>query len=293
MDTNLLSKMKLCAFADEADPNLDGQIAALKANNIEYLEIRGVNGKNISVLTSEEVKDAKAKLDDSGIKVWSIGSPIGKIDINAQFEPHLDMFCNLLDTAKTLGASHFRLFSFYGTNGGMEDVVFEKLNKFVEKAKGSNIILCHENESGIYGDVALRCVRIHQNIPSIKAVFDPANFIQCSQDTVEAWKSLSSYVEYIHVKDALQGGKVVPAGYGAGNVQLIIEDFANHIYNKTNNAPKLGVLSIEPHLFAFVGLKQLEGGKSEAEIDAKVGSLSFNNSREAFDAAANALKAIL
>ena len=43
-------KVKLCAFSDEADPSLEGQIAALKRNNVPYMEMRGVNGKNVTAL---------------------------------------------------------------------------------------------------------------------------------------------------------------------------------------------------------------------------------------------------
>ena len=74
--------IKLCAFSDEADSSLDGQIAALKRNNIPYMEMRTVDGKNVTTLTIEEAKAIKEKLDANGIKVWSIGSPIGKVDIN-------------------------------------------------------------------------------------------------------------------------------------------------------------------------------------------------------------------
>ena len=50
--------MRLSAFADEASVDLLGQIDALKRNNIEMLEIRGVNGeniKNISVVEDSSV----------------------------------------------------------------------------------------------------------------------------------------------------------------------------------------------------------------------------------------------
>ena len=71
MDVNT-NKIKLCAFADEADPMLDGQIEALKANDISLLEIRGVDGKNISAVTPEEAKEIRNKLDANGTieEVW-------------------------------------------------------------------------------------------------------------------------------------------------------------------------------------------------------------------------------
>ena len=46
--------IKLCAFADEADNSLLGQIEALKRNGISYIELRNLDGKNACDLTDEE-----------------------------------------------------------------------------------------------------------------------------------------------------------------------------------------------------------------------------------------------
>ena len=73
--------IRLCAFADEADASLRGQIAALKKNGIGLIELRGINGTNISKITEDEARKYKSELDEGGISVWSIGSPIGKIKI--------------------------------------------------------------------------------------------------------------------------------------------------------------------------------------------------------------------
>ena len=71
--------IRLCAFADEASNMIDGQIAAMKRNGIELLEIRGVDGENIKDITRDKAKEVRKKLDDAGLSVWSMGSPIGKI----------------------------------------------------------------------------------------------------------------------------------------------------------------------------------------------------------------------
>ena len=79
----------------------------------------------------------------------------------------------------------------------------------------------HENEKEIYGDNAKRCLEIMQEFygQHFKAVFDFANFVQCNQDTREAYQLLKPYISYIHIKDAkAESGIVVPAGYGDGNV---------------------------------------------------------------------------
>ncbi len=146
-------------------------------------------------------------------------------------------------------------------------------------AKGSGIVLCHENEKGIYGDIASRCLEIHRALPELKAVFDPANFIQCDQDTLEAWDMLKPYIHYFHIKDCVKGGGIVPAGLGDGHIPRLLASY---------NGIASNVLTLEPHLTKFVGLAALEGdGKSE------VGGLSFKNNDEAFDCAVDSLKKVI
>ena len=269
---------KFAAFADEADGRLTGQIKAMKENGIDYLEIRGVDGENISDISPEKAKEVRIQLDDAGLGVWSLGSPYGKTGICDDFAAHLDKFKRGLELAEILGAKHIRMFSFYVPSDDAErykDEVMTRLDKMINAAKGSGIILCHENEKGIYGDIASRCQEIHKEFPQLKAVFDPANFIQCGQDTKEAWKMLSPYVEYMHIKDAMADGSVVPAGKGIGNLPYLLENY------------KGSVLTLEPHLSVFDGFDKLE-----ADEKTKMG-YCYPSSRAAFDAAVNALKELL
>lgn len=145
--------------------------------------------ERILPIFQKKAKEVRSMLDDAGLAVWSLGSPYGKIGINDNFAPHLDKFKYGLELADILGAKHIRLFSFYITSGEEEryrDEVMDRLEQFILSARDSGIILCHENEKGIYRDNASRCEEIHKAFPQLKAVFDPANFIQCGQDTVEA-----------------------------------------------------------------------------------------------------------
>ena len=104
---------KLAAFADEADGQIDGQIKAMTENGISYLEIRGVDGQNIADISISKAKEVLQKLKDNDLKVWSLGSPFGKIGINDDFESHLDKFKKGLEISHTLEAKNIRLFSFY------------------------------------------------------------------------------------------------------------------------------------------------------------------------------------
>ncbi len=269
---------KLAAFADEADSRLSQQIKAMTENGIDYLEIRGVDSENISDITKDKAKEVRHQLEDAGLSVWSLGSPYGKIGINDAFGPHLDKFKYGLELAEILGAKYIRMFSFYVPSGDetrYKDEVMNRLEQFILAARGSGVTLCHENEKGIYGDIAVRCAEIHQTFPQLKAVFDPANFIQCGQDTMEAWKLLSPYVEYMHIKDAMADGSVVPAGKGIGNLPYLLKNY------------KGNTLTLEPHLSVFDGFDKLE-----TEEKTKMG-YCYPSSRAAFDAAVNALKELI
>jgi len=279
-----MRKIELFAFADEASAQMDGQITAMKRNGLQGLEIRGVDGTNVSKITAEKAKEVRRMLDDNGLRTWSIGSPIGKIKITDAFTPHLDVYKHTLEIANILGAENLRLFSFFMPKGEdpapYRDAVMERLARFLEVGKGSGVNLCHENEKGIYGDVADRCQELHKTFPELKAIFDPANFVQSGDDTLRGWDMLKDHVCYLHIKDALPDGSVVPAGKGSGNVPAIVKDYiARGGY----------AMTLEPHLKVFDGLKDLE----EDGNTSVVGRFAYPNADAAFDAACNALKNIL
>ena len=96
----------------------------------------------------------------------------------------------------------------------------------MDYASANDTLLLHENEKDIYGAMALECKKLMDTFygDHFKAIFDFANFVQCGQDTLEAYEMLKSYIAYIHVKDALKSDQsVVPAGYGDGNVAVILK----------------------------------------------------------------------
>ncbi len=272
---------RISAFADEASPNMIGQIEALTRNGISLIEIRGVDGTNISKIPKDKVKEVRALLDDNGICVWSMGSPIGKIGLDDDFDPHLDAFKRILEYADILGATRVRLFSFYPSEGdsieSVKEKVLARMQKFVDLTP-KNIVLCHENEKGIFGYDPLNCLYIHQNLPEVKAVFDPANYIQCGVDVRSAWEIINKYVDYLHIKDALPSGKVVPAGRGIGELSYIIYDYL---------ARGGKVMTLEPHLKVFSGLAELENGESVKD------DFVYESNDLAFDTAVAALNKIL
>src|SRR5215217_2603013 len=103
----------LSAFADEISPDLDVQLATLAAEEIGHIEFRGVWNKNVLDLSDAEIAMVKAALAERGVRVSSIGSPIGKINITDDFAPHLERFRRALKVAAMLDAPFPRIFSFF------------------------------------------------------------------------------------------------------------------------------------------------------------------------------------
>ena len=249
---------KISGFSDEISKDIDIQFEVLNKLNIKYFEVRGVDGKNISTLNDDEISSLKTKMEQYNIKVSSIGSPIGKVKIEEDFEQHFELFKKVVAIAKTLGSKYIRMFSFYH-EGGSEwsaeerETVFTYLRQMIAYAKEHDVVLLHENEKDIYGDTVDRCIDLMKELhcDNFKAVFDPANFVQCEQDAKYAFDSLKEYVEYMHIKDArMDDGNVVPAGIGDGSIPYILKSLFDNGYE--------GYLSLEPHLGSFEGLADLE-----------------------------------
>ena len=278
-----MNDIRLYAFSDEASADIDKQIKALIRNNLQGMEIRNVDGTNVSDITADKAKEVKNKLDANGLCVWSVGSPIGKISITNDFDKHLDKFKHTLEIAKILDSHNIRLFSFYTPKiknpDNYKNEVIDRLGQFCEIAKEYDVVLCHENEKGIYGDTAERCLEIYKALPDLKGIFDPANFVQCGVDTLKAWDMLKEYIYYMHIKDALASGFVVPAGKGVGNVGKIAQEYIS--LGGTN-------FTIEPHLIAFKGLKFLERIGEKRQMTYK-----YSDSDTAFDVACNSFKDLL
>lgn len=279
-----MSKYILSAFSDEAGKSLDEQIAALQRNGIRHMEIRFIDGVSICKTPLEKVAEYKKKLDEAGIQVVTIGSSVGKVAVNEDYNAHLAMFLHTLAVAKILGATRIRMFSIYMPKdedpAQYRQLVMERMEQMLAIAEAAGIELYHENEKDIYGDVDSRVIELMDAFAGrMKFVFDPANYIQCGCKPLEIYPRLKSRLACFHIKDALAGdGRVVPAGAGDGNIRELLVDFAKD-HEDT-------MLTVEPHLKVFTGLTDTVSMPSERDY-------VYSSNAEAFDAAVAALKNIL
>ena len=280
-----MAKIILSAFADEYSASFTEQLEGMRTFGIEHVEIRGVDGKNVSTLTPCEVKEVKSKLNHYGMGVSAIGSPVGKVQLDGNLEEHLEMAKRVFNTANELGAKYVRMFSFYAPEGknilDCKERVFEELRRLNDAAKSHGVVLCHENEAKIYGDVPGRCREIYDAFGGdIRTVFDMGNYVlEGVKPYTEGYDLLKDSIAYFHIKDALAAGAIVPPGCGEANIKEILE--AHVKYAKDDF-----FVSVEPHLQLFSGLNALVGRKFDNPY-------KYNSEKEAFTDAVKKLKELL
>jgi len=279
-----MGKWVFSAFADEYADGFIMQLEALKAFDIPSIELRGVDGKNISQLLPEQVKEVKAKLQDYGIQVSAIGSPIGKIRVDGDLAEHLDMAERVFETANELGTQNIRCFSFYlpegTTRAAASGQVMDAVSSLVTLADKHGVQLCHENEALIYGESPEDCLDLMQYFDGkLRAVFDMGNFVLDGYDPVAAYRLLQAYISYFHIKDALYAGAIVPAGKGEARIQEILQ------LHQMNSRQAVQI-TLEPHLQTFSGLNALVGKKFDNPY-------KYDDQKEAFADAVVKLRELL
>ena len=163
----------ISGFADEISPDFTEQLKTVTSLGMHYISLRSADGKNIAEYTPDEVREKlMPRLAQYGVKVSSIGSPVGKVGVEdeAGFAEHLAGLERLCEICKLLDCRYIRMFSFFIPHGkdpdSYRDVVIEKLRKFAAVAEKHDVILLHENEKDIYGDTGARCRVIFEALAS-------------------------------------------------------------------------------------------------------------------------------
>jgi sugar phosphate isomerase/epimerase len=238
----------LSGFADEISADPAEQLATLAAESINHLELRSSWSVNVADFTAGQVGTFRNALDRAGVRVSAIGSPIGKIPLEAPLGPELDRLRRVADIADELGTTIVRVFSFFvppgEPPGRHRQQVIDRMAALSGIAADRGLTLAHENEKEIYGDTAERCHDLITSVgsPALRATFDAANFVQCGvRPFSQAYHLLRPYLVYLQVKDARAAtGEVVPAGQGDGEVRETLAALRDSGFS--------GFVSLEPHL---------------------------------------------
>lgn len=252
----------ISAFADESSQDFGAQLDAVRRNNITHIELRKVEDVPVHKQSLDRLREIKQRADDAGIAFSAVGSGLGKAKLD-EIDDQIAVCRHLVEAARVLETPYIRMFSFHipkeSTPAECRQQVLDNLGALIEVVRGSGVMLAHENENGIYGETAERCLDLYQNFyasGAFKGIFDFANFIQAGQNPLaDCWPLLKDYTEYFHIKDArLSDGRVVPPGEGDGSLETILGEAINSGFDS--------FLTLEPHLWP-----KFFGGTPESRFD--------------------------
>jgi len=239
---------RLSGFGDEIDTDPLVQSAVLLALGARHIEVRSAWGVNVVDLDDAQTAGLKALLDEKGLAVSAVASPIGKVDVSLPAELEVERLRRVIRVAQTLGTGYIRVFSFFRrddqTAEQIRDAVIERMTLLAQTAEEAGVVLLHENEKGVYGDTPERVLDIVESVgsPALKVAWDSANFVQVGvRPFSEGYALLRPHLEYLQVKDAIAAtGEVVPAGAGDGELLETLAALRDDGYT--------GFASLEPHL---------------------------------------------
>jgi sugar phosphate isomerase/epimerase len=154
----------------------------------------------------------------------------------------------IADIAGELGTTLVRVFSFYMPAGEPPEryrtQVIDQMGALAQVAEERGVLLAHENEKEIFGDIPRRCADLITSVssPALRSTFDNANFVQCGvRPFSDAYDLLRPHLVYLQVKDAhASTGEVTPAGEGDGQLRETLSALRDSGFE--------GFMSLEPHL---------------------------------------------
>ncbi len=258
--------MYLTGFADEAATSIEGQIEATRSLGWRHIEARNVNGKNIHEISDSEFDNACDALEKAGIRINAFGSTIanwGKSILDPQ-ETSMEEARRAIPRMQRLGVKMVRIMSYKvlpDRDGQNQEEAkrFHRLRDLVALFQDAGMTAVHENCMNYGGMGWPFTLRLLDNVPGLKLVFDTGNPVQSAdwskapgddgelprQSAWEFWEQVRDHVVHIHIKDGVwdQAARKVRwtmPGEGQGDVRRICRDLIARGYRDA--------ISIEPHL---------------------------------------------
>ena len=258
--------MYLTGFADEAAPDLDGQIRATRELGWNNIESRNIDGKSIHNISDKDFDTAYGKLQDAGVNINCFGSEISNWSKNIEdpFDITLEEIRRAIPRMKKLKTKLIRIMSYkvrYVNEepvDQMENERFKRLREIHKIFTDNGIMPLHENCMNFGGMGYKYTLKLLENVPGLKLVFDTGNPVVSNdftkpkpypkQSSWEFYSHVKDNIKYIHIKDAIWDEKnkkitYTYPGEGQGEVVKILSDAFKSGYD--------GGISIEPHLAAI------------------------------------------
>lgn len=262
--------MYLTGFADEAAKDLAGQISATKELGWTHIESRNIDGTNIHNLTDAEFDRVCSQLAEAKVQINCFGSAIAnwQKQIDQPFDSSLEEIRRAIPRMQRLGTKLVRVMSFAVRKDAdgrvladqLEQERFRRVRELHRRFTDAGLTPVHENCMNYGGMGWTYTMRLLENVPGLKLVFDTGNPTMTvdhsaqvaadgtrpMQSSWEFYRQVREHVAYIHIKDGriAADGKHVHAfpGEGNGDVKRVLADLLGRGYD--------GGVSIEPHIAA-------------------------------------------
>ena len=254
--------MILTGITDEAGALIDTQIKAVKElgwNTIEArsVEVEGFPKANLHDIADEAFDVVEEKLKKAGVGVYCFGSTIANWGKKIDDPFDLSEVERAIPRMQRLGSQYVRIMSYAVREGEnqLEEERFHRLREITKRFLDAGITPVHENCMNYGGMSWQHALKLLENVPGLKWVFDTANPVfnddrskpepMPKQDPWEFWTHLKEHTVHIHVKDAIWDDSKNDADYtlpgkGDGAVRRILSDALESGYDAG--------ISIEPHL---------------------------------------------
>jgi sugar phosphate isomerase/epimerase len=257
----MLSIERLTGFADEASRGIDKQIAATQELGWHAISTRMIGNANIHDMQEEDFQIAADKLEAAAITVPEFGSAIGNWGkkISSDFSITLAEIERAIPRMNRLKTPMIRIMSYaqepWGTDQN-EAERFRRLREIVKRFADEGLTAIHENCMNWGGFSAEHSLRLVEEVPGLKLVFDTGNPVfQLDrskpepfpwQDPMEFWLKVKDHIAHIHIKDCINpvSNDVEPEytmpGLGQAKIREILTDAHQSNYK--------GWIAIEPHV---------------------------------------------
>ena len=256
---------KLGIITDELTGKLEEALPFLTSYHLQWCELRELWGKNVMNLPQEELGRARKLIEDNGLHVSDIASPIFKWNLpqmpaktdekrdtfNASFveadaERLLEQSFRL---ARFFGARQVRIFSYWRVAEPERayPLVRDRLARAAHLAAKNDIVLVLENEHTCNVGTGRELGHLLQDInsPALRGNWDPGNAVMLDEVPYpHGYEAVKGRFSHMHIKDvrknAATGKKEwAPVGGGIIDWKGQIEALRNDRYE--------GTMSLETH----------------------------------------------
>jgi sugar phosphate isomerase/epimerase len=230
---------RLGILTDEVSDRFADALDWIARQGLKHVEVRVIDGTNIADITDEaRVTDIRRQVESRGLFISAIASPLFKCPLDPSrpvasgdrfgqadesIEAQFAKLDRVIATAKLLGTSRIRIFSFWREREPQRyhDEIVRHLKRAAERAQRHDILLLLENEPSCNGGFSSEVADIVRAVasPALRALWDPGNEAYAGRKPFpEGYNHLKDVLAHVHLKDATiradGSPRCVPLGSG-------------------------------------------------------------------------------